>query len=199
MKSVEDEAQVVVDFIHYAEKLKVELRQASKSNNDRESVAEHCWRVSLMLVLVAPKLKIRIDLLKALKMAIIHDLVEIEYKDIPILQHINNKKAGKSKHEQELKAMKKIQKMLGSSGKEVYDLFVEFEDQKTNEAKVLKALDRLEGQLQFLSESVMTFTSKHKPAIEELLRDTTECCKVDPFIQKLDAVSLKARKNRIKF
>ena len=194
-----DEVQKIINFIHYAEKLKTELRLASRSDKNRESVADHCWRVSLIIVLIVPKLKIEVDFLKILKMAIIHDLPEIEAKDVPILESIADQEKQSTKEKQELVAINKIKEMLGFDGQEIYDLWFEFEEQKTNEAKVLKAIDKLEGQLQFLSENVTTFIEQDQEAIKKLLEVTTELSKIDPFIAKLDELTMVDRQNRIKY
>ncbi|MCR4277854.1 MAG: HD domain-containing protein [Candidatus Berkelbacteria bacterium] len=193
-----NDAEKIVRFIHYAEKLKTELRHASRSDNNRESVAEHCWRLSLFLVLVVPKLKTKVDFLKVLKMAIVHDLVEIEAKDVPVLQSVNNEQIRKQKFSLELKAMNKIKRMLGDDGKEIYDLWREFEELKTIEAKVVRSLDWLEGQLQFLNENVTTFSSEDTKTIDILLKKTTLLCKVDPLLAQLDRITLPDRRKRIK-
>jgi putative hydrolase of HD superfamily len=151
-----------------------------------------------MLVLVVPRLQVNVDFLKILKMAIIHDLVEIEAEDISILEYIDNKKVSDAKQIEEEKAIKNIRTMLGESGKEIYDLWFEFEEQKTIESKVLKALDKLEGQLQFLSESVATFTDKDQKAIAKIFEESSELSKIDPFIVELDELTIKDRQNRIK-
>lgn len=192
------EAQKIIDFINYAEKSKVELRYPSKSNNARESVAEHCWRLSLMLVLVVPKLKIKIDFLKILKMAIVHDLVEIESKDVPIFEYINDKARAKDKNKKEKKAIQKIRKMLGRDGEEIYSLWLEFEKLKTNEAIVLKALDRLESDFQFMSESVTKFSSRDHKALRIILAETAKLSRIDPFLEELDKTTLTQRRDRIK-
>lgn len=195
---MENDARKIVDFVNYAEKLKVELRHASKSDNQKESVADHSWRLALMAILVAPHLKIKIDLLKLLKMATVHDLVEIESRDVPVLEHIDNKSAHRHKEVAEKTAMQKIKKMLGSDGKEINNLWLEYEELKTNEARVLKSLDRFEGEFQFLTETVTTFTQKEQRVIDILIKETTELAKIDPFLEKIDEISMEERKNRIK-
>lgn len=42
-----------------------------------ESVADHSWRLALLVLLVSDRLSKKINLEKALKMAIIHDIAEI--------------------------------------------------------------------------------------------------------------------------
>ncbi len=192
------EARRILNFIHYAEGLKTELRRASRSDNMRESVAGHCWRLTLLLILVVPKLKLKVDLLKILKMAIIHDLVEIEAGDTPILESVTNGDRLQLKYQEELAAMTNIKEMLGVEGQEIYDLWVEFEELETNEAKVLRSLDMLEGQLQFLTENVTTFDNDDQEIITALLNKTSDICKIDPFLSELDKESLPDRQERIK-
>lgn len=194
---MKNDALIILNFINYAEKLKVELRHASKSDDSHESVADHCWRLSLMLVLVVPKLKIQVDLLKILKMAIIHDLAEIEARDVPLLTSINDDAVKQLKQSREEAAMQNVRKLLGKDGDEIFSLWSEFEKLESNEARVLKALDRLEGELQFLNESVTKFTAKDRKTIEVLLDETTELSKIDPFLEKLDELSYDERVKRI--
>ncbi|OIP23593.1 HAD family hydrolase [bacterium CG_4_10_14_0_2_um_filter_33_32] len=193
-----NDAQKIIDFIHYTEKLKTELRLASKSDKCRESVADHTWRLSLMLILVVPKLGIKVDHLKILKMAIIHDVVEIEAKDIPRLESIVSSRLSNDIKLKEKAAINNIKKMLGDSGQEIFDLWNEFDEYKTNEAKALRFLDKLEGQLQFLTEDVTTFTKYNKEAIQKIIDETKELSKVDPFLTELDNLTLQERKERIK-
>jgi putative hydrolases of HD superfamily len=187
----------ILKFIYYAEGLKTELRHASKSDRGRESVADHTWRLSLLLMLVAPKLLIEIDLLRAMKMAVVHDIVEIEAKDIPLLKSIGNRKLIATKEKNERVAIKNIRKKLGKNGEEIHHLWQEFEEAKTKEAKVVHALDKLEGQLQFLHDPIRKFTKKEMPAVELTLNETSKQCKIDPFIEKLDLMSLQDRRDRI--
>jgi len=189
----------IIDFIHYTEKLKTELRHATKSDNQRESVADHTWRLSLILMLVAPKLELKIDLLKTLKMTIIHDIVEIEAKDIPVLEQINDNTLSFKKEKDEKTAIQNIKNRLGNDGQEIFDIWNEFEDAKTNEAKLIKVLDKLEGQLQFLSDPVRKFTEDEQESIQLLLKNTRELCKIDPFLQTLDEITLDDRKKRTSF
>ena len=75
----------LIEFIHYAEGLKLELRHASRSDSERESAAEHAWRMALMLMISYPDLKTKINLLHTIKMILVHDLVEIDAQDVPLI------------------------------------------------------------------------------------------------------------------
>ena len=139
----------VLEVIKLGEKLKYELRHSWLSNGRQESVAEHTWRVSLMAVLIEPYLEQKVDMAKLLKMIIIHDLVEAEATDVPAFDTMNNAKIKKQKELNELKAIENIKNTLqGVLGLEVYNLWIEFENKQTFEAKVANALDKLEAQIQ---------------------------------------------------
>jgi putative hydrolase of HD superfamily len=191
-----EQTQKIIDFIRYAEGLKTELRHATKSNGDKESVADHSWRLCLVLMLVAPKIKLKIDLLKALKMAIVHDIIEIEAKDIPILEQISSSEVSTQKEKNEKLAIENIKNRLGQVGSEIINLWHEFEKSKTNVAKVVKALDKLEGQWQFLDDPIRKFTTCEQDSIEKLFENTKNLCKIDPFLQNLDQSTLSDRKKR---
>ena len=46
-----------------------------------ENTAEHCWSLAMATLLFADQAEVEIDLLRALKMAILHDIVEIHAGD----------------------------------------------------------------------------------------------------------------------
>lgn len=179
------ENQKFIDFLIYSERLKTEHRHASKSDGMRESAAEHSWRLSLMVMLIAPKLQKNIDLLKALKIATIHDLVEIDAEDIVVLDHIDNKAKKNYKDQQEIRAIENIKNMLGDESNEIYELWYEYLRTETYEAKVLHVLNMIEGQTQFLSENVKKFSQAEQESVAKLISKTTELSKIDPYLESL--------------
>jgi putative hydrolases of HD superfamily len=139
----------ILKVLKLAERLKFELRHSYLSNGRQESVAEHTWRMSLMAVLIEPLLKQKIDTARLLKMIIIHDLVEAEAKDISALDVLRNPEIRIQKVENEKKAIENLREaLIETNGEGIYDLFYEFEEKETYEAKVANALDKLEVQLQ---------------------------------------------------
>ncbi len=139
----------IFEFIKFSEKLKIELRNGYTSSERKESVAEHCWRMSLFVMLFSSYLDKKIDLEKVLKMAIIHDIAEILTGDVPYFFHEWNKKNKKKKQSQEQTAMNQISKMLPKKlGKELYNLWLEYEKNNSYEAKFVKAVDKMEAQIQ---------------------------------------------------
>lgn len=181
------EIQKFISFFVWSEKLKTELRHASKSDRQRESAAEHSWRLSLMLIMIAPKLKKELDLLRTLKMATVHDIVEIDAQDVLVLEHIDNKDKKEFKDNQEKIAIEKVREKLGADGDEIYDLWYEYLKAETYEAKVLRVLNMIEGQMQFLSEDVKRFTSEEQTSVSKLIEKTAELSKIDPFIDEFYA------------
>lgn len=154
----------VLDVITLGEKLKYELRHSWLSNGRQESVAEHTWRVSLMAMLIEPYLDRKVNLARLLKMVIIHDLVEAEATDIPALYTMNNAELKEQKAVNELKAIENIRDTLqGYLGNEVFELWMEFENKQTFEAKVANALDKLEAQIQHNEADINTWLDiEHK-------------------------------------
>src|SRR4029077_15755967 len=107
------------------------------------------WRMSLMAVLIEPLLKQKIDPARLLKMIILHDLVEAEARDISALDVLRNPEIKIQKLNKERQAIENLRLVLKeTNGQEIYDLFYEFEEKETYEAKVANALDKLEVQLQ---------------------------------------------------
>jgi putative hydrolases of HD superfamily len=148
----------ILQVLQLAERLKFELRHSYTSNGRQESVAEHCWRMSLMAVLIEPLLTQKVDTARLLKMIIIHDLVEAEAKDISALDVLRNPGIKVQKEAEEKKAIENLRAtLIHTNGPEIYDLFYEFERKETYEAKVANALDKLEVQLQHNHADIATW------------------------------------------
>lgn len=141
-----DNITSTLELLKLAEKLKFELRHSWLSSGRRESVAEHSWQMALMAILLHRYLDEPVNLEHALKMILVHDLVEAEARDIPFFE-IGSRKEQKQQREQE--AIEKIRDMVDIQlGQQIYDLFQEFEHAETGEAKLARALDNLEVQIQ---------------------------------------------------
>jgi putative hydrolase of HD superfamily len=146
---MEKQITSILKVLTLAERLKFELRHSYTSSGRQESVAEHTWRMSLMAVLIEPLLTQKVDTARLLKMIIIHDLVEAEASDVSALDVLRNPTIKIQKIEREKQAIENLRSALKeTNGQEIYDLFYEFENKETYEAKVANALDKLEVQLQ---------------------------------------------------
>lgn len=172
----------IMAVISLAEKLKCVLRHGWTSNGRHESVAEHTWRMSLMVILVANELNRDINTEKALKMAVVHDLVEAICGDVPAFDLINDHNARTLKDQQERAAICRIESMAPDLvGGEIKALWEEFEEGASYEAKVVLALDKLEAQIQHNEADLSTWTEIEKKMAFQLGRYTH----FDLFIDEL--------------
>ena len=141
-----EQLQKQIDFIHEIDKVKYIQRKTRLFNSNRtENDAEHSWHLSLMAVVLSGHSNQKIDLLKVIKMLLIHDLVEIDAGDIFLydtsVSHTNT--------EAELSAAKRIFGLLPSEqADELILIWKEFEAGETAESKFARAMDRFEPLLQ---------------------------------------------------
>ena len=135
----------IFDLLKIAEKLKSTLRYNKTTSGRQESSAEHSWRLALMIFMLADELNLEIDVSRAVKIALVHDLAEALTGDIDAILIAEGKVTKEEKEIQEAVAVDKIQQILPESiGKEVADLQNEYNENKTREAKFVKALDKIE-------------------------------------------------------
>lgn len=146
----------ILKFLEIAENLKRTKRWISvKGLRQRESSADHSWKMSLMTMIISAEFDLKIDKVKVLKMSVIHDLVEAITGDIDYCLVSSGVVSREDKIKNDKKAIEKIRKALPKkSGEEIYNIWHEFEDAKTKEARFSKALDRLETTSHYLSFSL---------------------------------------------
>ncbi len=129
-------------FIQTIDQLKSVYRQTYLSVDPRhESSAEHSWHMAMMLLLLERYAAEPFDLLRAVKMALIHDIIEIEAGDTYAFAVFD----AAEKHEQERVAAENLFGMLPPEDRaELLELWHEFEERKTPEARIVKAMDALQ-------------------------------------------------------
>ena len=115
-----------------------------------ESVADHSWSVAMFALAVAYELGL--NPLKIVSMAMVHDVSELITLDIvtATLDGEERRRAEAEKYRLENAAMREIFLPLGDFGRRCYALWLEFEDQVSPEARVLKQIDKLETCIQAL-------------------------------------------------
>ncbi len=146
----EKELENLVEFFHLAGKLKLEKRRGwiIKKVKEPESVSDHSFRLALLAMVFAERQGL--DVCKAMKMALVHDLPEAICGDVAVriqeeLQAIPNKE----KEEREEKAFKEELKLLPEVvANDFRKLFDEFNKKETKEARLVYELDRLEALFQ---------------------------------------------------
>lgn len=139
----------IIAFLHEAEKLKSTLRHNWTTSGRQESTPEHTWRLMLLFTLLDDLAEFGVDSLHTLKMLLVHDLAELVHGDIPgFVKEVDTKDiARKREHE----AAKQLFAILPPPLEtDYFALFEEYEQGSTKEAKVAKALDKIETLLQHL-------------------------------------------------
>ncbi len=148
--------QAILDVLHEAEGLKRLLRHSWLSDGRQESVAEHTWRMAFMAILLHSELEEPVDIGKVLEMIIVHDVAEIRAGDFHAFRTVPANKA-----ELELSALRNIvQKIDSKKGERIINLWQEFEERKTSEAKFAQALDKLEVLIQHNEADISTWEEK---------------------------------------
>lgn len=188
------------NFINFLDKLKDEKRYVGVKNMRGDNSADHSWRLTVMVALASEFYNIKINLLKAIKIALVHDLVEIYAKDIPRSDRFKKNITKKDKLKDEKVAMVKIKKLAPANiGKEISDLWTEYTELKTKEAKIAASLDKIEG--------LMTFFNRGKPTkyyggyiatyANKYIKETPELV---PFYKVLQGEMKKSyRKNKLEW
>ena len=131
-----------VAFILEADKEKNILRQTHLSGHGRrENDAEHAWHMAMMIYLLKEYSNEDIDVAKAMMMALIHDIVEIDAGDT----YAYDVQGLKSQKDREKCAAQRIFGMLPDDQRdELRALFEEFEEAKTQEARFARAMDNFQ-------------------------------------------------------
>jgi len=145
-----------IDFIKEIDKVKYIQRKTKLFNSNRnENDAEHSWHLALMAIVLAEHSNEPIDILKVIKMVLIHDIVEIDAGDTFIYDTVKNH----SNTDEERIAANRIFGLLPEEqSAELIAIWEEFETGETAEAKFAKSMDRLEPLLQNTSNNGGTWS-----------------------------------------
>lgn len=141
-----DRLKSQIGFLMEIDKLKNVFRKSRILGGSRyENDAEHSWHLTVMAGVLLEHANVPgIDLLKVLKMLMIHDLVEIDAGDTFAYDDTGHL----DKEERETRAAERIFGLLPEEqGRELFGLWREFEDRETEEARYASAMDRLHPML----------------------------------------------------
>ncbi|SHN45247.1 HD domain-containing protein [Cryptosporangium aurantiacum] len=132
-------------FIAEVDRLKTILRASPLAAAERrENDAEHSWHLALMVMLLSEYADEPIDVGHAMRLVVVHDLVEIYAGDSPVFDAA----AVVDQREREEAAADRLFALLpDDQATYVRALWDEFEAAKTPEARFCKAMDRLEPML----------------------------------------------------
>ena len=131
-----------IEFILEADKEKNIFRQTHLSGNGRrENDAEHAWHMAVMIYLLKEYANEEFDIAKAMLMALIHDIVEIDAGDT----YAYDPKGLETKEAREELAAKRLFGLLPEDqGEELKSLFEEYEANETPEARFVRVMDNFQ-------------------------------------------------------
>ena len=131
-----------LDFILEIDKEKEIYRQTHLLGYKRqENDAEHAWHMAIMIYLLKEYANEEFDVAKAMMMALIHDIVEIDAGDT----YAYDTKNLETQKEREEKAAERIFGLLPEEQKqELKGLFEEFEACESSEAKFARVMDNFQ-------------------------------------------------------
>ena len=134
--------QKQLDFIREIDKEKQIFRQTYIADATRkENDAEHAWHMAIMAFLFSEYANEEIDVLRTIRMILIHDVVEIDAGDT----YAYDDAGIATQAERELKAANRIFNLLPEDqAKQMLDLWLEFEAGQSAEARFAKVMDNIQ-------------------------------------------------------
>ncbi len=144
-----DRIRQQVTFIECLDRLKLVLRQnLVMDESRRENSAEHSWHIATMAMVMAEYAPRPVDLLKVVKMLLLHDVVEVDAGDTFCYDVAGNH----DKEEREQRAADRLFALLpADQARDFRALWDEFETGETAEAAFANSLDRFQVLLQNLN------------------------------------------------
>jgi len=141
-----------LEILHVAERLKDTPRHCTTTKGRTESVAEHSWRMSLMASLLRHEFP-DLDMDKVVNMCLIHDLGECFTGDIPTFVKTDADRAA-----EDALLDQWVKSLPDELSADIAALYDEMNAQETAEAKVYKALDKLEALIQHNESPLSTWS-----------------------------------------
>ena len=145
-------AREYLEILHVAERLKDTPRHCTTTKGRTESVAEHSWRMSLMASLLRHEFP-DLDMDKVVNMCLIHDLGECFTGDIPTFVKTDADRAA-----EDALLDQWVNSLPDELSADIAALYDEMNAQETAEAKVYKALDKLEALIQHNESPLSTWS-----------------------------------------
>ncbi len=145
------EPEKLLSALHLAEKLKDVRRHCTTSQGRPESVAEHSWRIALMAFFLRDEFP-EADMDKVIRMCLIHDLGECFTGDIPVFR-----KTAADEAREDALLDEWVASLPAPYAGDMRALYAEMNALQTTEAKIYKALDKLEAVIQHNESPISTW------------------------------------------
>lgn len=138
-KDIMERLKKQMEFLAEIDKLKTVTRQSYLCDASRkEGDAEHSWHLAMFCLVLSEYANDQIDVLRVMAMVLIHDIVEIDAGDT----YAYDTEGGKTQRQREEKAADRLFGLLPQEqGEDFRELWEEFEERKTMEAKFARTLD----------------------------------------------------------
>lgn len=149
----------LIDFFKIVEHLHYEKRTTQMSNGEKESVSAHSFMMSLMAMTFLPYIPEHLNIEKILKLCTAHDLAESKVHDIPLHEQIKSNTVCKNKKDCEALAIQELSKL--SDNNEFENLWQEYENQTTPESRFVRALDKLEVDIQVMCSKTLEYVGEY--------------------------------------
>ncbi|MBQ9988436.1 MAG: HD domain-containing protein [Clostridia bacterium] len=136
-----DTTKEMLAFVREMDKMKGILRANMMLDGSRhEDDAQHSWHASIIAMLLADEAGPDVDIDRAIKMLLVHDIVEVDAGDT----YAYDEKGYEDKEEREQRAADRLFPMAGRVGAMMRELWEEFEACQTPTAQYAAAIDRLQ-------------------------------------------------------
>ena len=179
--------QEFMDFVHILEGLKCRTRHSYTSTLRHESVAEHTFRIAAMALLLEGEFP-GLDMAKVIKMCLVHDWGEAVTGDIPSFLKTDGDE------EREAEAVEGLLSRLPDRKAELGALFAELNALETPEAKLYKALDRIEAVIQHNEAPLSTWIERERTLNLEY---GVEDCARFPFMAQLREIAAEETRQKL--
>lgn len=141
-------------FFHLLERLKTTQRAGWRRFGIKgcESISDHMYRMSILTMMAPASVSSKLDILRCCRMALVHDMAESLVGDITPVDNVPKEE----KNRRESETMDYICTNLlgkfngGLNGKDVRQLWQEYEDSETPESLFVHDIDKIELLLQMV-------------------------------------------------
>lgn len=185
-----------IGFIIEIDKLKSVLRRSRLIHDDRyENSAEHSWHFAVMAFVLAehyPHTN-QLNMLRVLKMALVHDLIEVYAGDTYCYDDVAKADA----HARELEAANRLFSLLPpDQHDDIFCLWNEFETGTSHEARFARVIDRLNPfMLNFYSGGISWKANlvKRSQVIKRMEEIKSACPEIYRYVEELIAEAISNR------
>lgn len=141
-RDIDQDLAARLSFVLEIDKLKGVMRRNRLVDGSRpENTAEHSWHLAMMALVFAPMAGADVDVMKAITMLLVHDVVEIDAGDT----YIHDEDGRSTKKQREQAAAERLFNLLpADEAPEIARLWDEYEDRATPTARYAAAVDKLQ-------------------------------------------------------